>query len=406
MPFFGHLSDELLSYNELKKKLNSIELSKEWINTNFPGINLKDTNIDEINYQLQDLVNAYAFYKQLKSDNNALDFGDMIIGCYKLLNNDLKALKEVRKQFKHIFIDEYQDNNYALNKIIDLIMDKRPSITVVGDEDQCIYSFRGANYHNISDFRHRYKSQSNYAEITLIENRRSTQQILNLANSTIINNPNRTPKVLKSLDEKIKTGPNPSWIQANKKETLEQLPNLIHSLINNGEALYGDIAVICRGWGNVTAISDAMQKSAIPVDIHIEKFFDVPIVKDVLSWSHLILKNKKSDVALYRILKQYLGQEWTTSFFQSVERTSIDKKLIQLEKIKKDSNHILFVIESISNLQIAYQKTLKADEMVWEILKTLKHSPLVKNLRSHYRHSHRLNLANAGKILDLSLIHI
>ena len=402
MPFFGHLSDELLSYNELKKKLNSIELSKEWINTNFQGINLEDTNIDEINYQLQDLVNAYAFYKQLKSDNNALDFGDMIIGCYKLLNNDLKALKEVRKQFKHIFIDEYQDNNYALNKIIDLIMDKRPSITVVGDEDQCIYSFRGANYHNISDFRHRYKSQSNYAEITLIENRRSTQQILNLANSTIINNPNRTPKVLKSLDEKIKTGPNPSWIQANKKETLEQLPNLIHSLINNGEALYGDIAVICRGWGNVTAISDAMQKSAIPVDIHIEKFFDVPIVKDVLSWSHLILKNKKSDVALYRILKQYLGQEWTTSFFQSVERTSIDKKLIQLEKIIKDSNHILFVIESISNLQIAYQKTLKADEMVWEILKTLKHSPLVKNLRSHYRHSHRLNLANAGKILDIA----
>ena len=125
-------------------------------------------------------------------------------------------------------------------------------------------------------------------------------------------------------------------------------------------------------------------------------------MKDVLSWSHLILKNKKSDVALYRILKQYLGQEWTTSFFQSVERTSIDKKLIQLEKIKKDSNHILFVIESISNLQIAYQKTLKADEMVWEILKTLKHSPLVKNLRSHYRHSHRLNLANAGKILDIA----
>ena len=60
------------------------------------------------------------------------------------------------------------------------------------------------------------------------------------------------------------------------------------------------------------------------------------------------------------------------------------------------------MIETISKLQIAYQKTLKADEMVWEVLKTLKHSPLVKNLRSHYRHSHRLNLANAGKILDIA----
>ena len=175
-------------------------------------------------------------------------------------------------------------------------MSEKPSITVVGDEDQCIYSFRGANYYNISDFRNRYKSHANYSEITLSENRRSTQQILDLANATISHNPNRTPKVLKCPDTDLKTGPKPLWIQSNKQETLEKLPTLIHNLINDGDALYGDIAVICRGWGNVIAVSESMQKAAIPVDIHIEKFFDVPIVKDVLSWGHLIVKDHKADI--------------------------------------------------------------------------------------------------------------
>ena len=402
IPFFGRVSDELLSLNKLEKKINNFDDSQDWIDNNFPGIHPDNTKFDDIPFQLRDLVNAYSFYKKGKVDQQALDFGDMIVGCYELLNNNESILKKVRKEFKHIFIDEYQDNNYALNKIVNLIMTENPSITVVGDEDQCIYSFRGANYYNISDFRNRYKSHSEYAEITLSENRRSTQQILDIANDSISNNPNRTPKILKCPEDDIKTGIKPLWIQATKQETFEKLPTLIHSLINNGDALYGDIAVICRGWGNVTAVSDAMQKAAIPVDVHIEKFFDVPIVKNVLSWGHLVIKDHKADIALYRILQQQCGEEWTTKFFKSLERTSIDDKLIHLEKLQADSTDIGFVLKSLSTLQKAHNKTLKADEMVWQILKVLKSSPFIKDLRSEYRYTHRLNLANAGKILDLA----
>ena len=139
LPFFGHVSDELLSLNELEKKMKNFELSKQWTDLNFPGINLENAELDDIAFQLQDLVNAYSFYKKIKSDNNALDFGDMILGCYELLKFDKSVLKEVRNEYQHIFIDEYQDNNYALNKIINFIMSEKPSITVVGDEDQCIY---------------------------------------------------------------------------------------------------------------------------------------------------------------------------------------------------------------------------------------------------------------------------
>ena len=402
IPFFGRVSDELLSLNKLEKKINNFDDSQDWIDNNFPGIHPDNTKFDDIPFQLRDLVNAYSFYKKGKVDQQALDFGDMIVGCYELLNNNESILKKVRKEFKHIFIDEYQDNNYALNKIVNLIMTENPSITVVGDEDQCIYSFRGANYYNISDFRNRYKSHSEYAEITLSENRRSTQQILDIANDSISNNPNRTPKILRCPEDDIKTGIKPLWIQATKQETFEKLPTLIHSLINNGDALYGDIAVICRGWGNVTAVSDAMQKAAIPVDVHIEKFFDVPIVKNVLSWGHLVIKDHKADIALYRILQQQCGEEWTTKFFKSLERTSIDDKLIHLKKLQAYSTDIGFLLKSLSTLQKAHNKTLKADEMVWQILKVLKSSPFIKDLRSEYRYTHRLNLANAGKILDLA----
>ena len=145
IPFFNRVSDELLSFSDLEKKLKEMDSSQEWFEKNFPGIHDKNTNFDDVKYQLQDLVNAYGFFQKAKAENNALDFGDMILGCYDILKNDESVLKQVRDENRHIFIDEYQDNNYALNKIVNLIAEKDPSITVVGDEDQCINSFSGAN---------------------------------------------------------------------------------------------------------------------------------------------------------------------------------------------------------------------------------------------------------------------
>ncbi len=402
MPFFNRVSDELLSPAELESKLKNIENSQEWFSHNFPGIHPKNTQFDDVTYQLQDLVHAYSFFQNAKAENNALDFGDMILGCYEVLKNDASVLKQVRDEFRHIFIDEYQDNNYALNKIVNLIAEKDPSITVVGDEDQCIYSFRGANYYNIADFRNRYESHPDYAEIPLVENRRSTQEILDLANAVISHNPDRTPKILTCLPNDAQPGPKPKWIQADKQETLETLPALIHSLINNGKALYGDIVVICRGWGNVTDAADAMQKSAIPVDIHIEKFFDVPIIKDVLAWGHLICKDDQANIALYRIMRERLGEAWASSFFQTMDRTSLESKLEKLEAIRTESADIAVMMDTILSLQKSMGKKLKADEMVWQILNILKASPLVTAMRTQYRYAQRLNLANAGEILNLA----
>jgi DNA helicase-2/ATP-dependent DNA helicase PcrA len=401
IPFFNRVSDELLSPADLENKIQNMEDTQDWFEENFPGIHPESTRFNDVSYQLNDLVKAHAFFQKGKAKNNALDFGDMIFGCYEVLKNNPSVLTQVRNEFRHIFIDEYQDNNYALNKVVNLIAENNPSITVVGDEDQCIYSFRGANYYNISDFRNRYKSHPNYAEIPLVENRRSTQKILDLANATISQNPDRTPKNLNCLPD-AKTGPKPQWIQMNKKETLEALPDLVHSLIQNGKALYGGIAVICRGWANVRDMADALQRSAIPVDIHIEKFFDVPIVKNVLAWGHLLSKDDHAHFALYRILREHLGETWANTFFQSMDKTTIEEKLDQLKSQGKESKEITFVMHSFETLQESLRKKLKADEMVWEILTALKKTHLMTSMRMAYRYSQRLNLANAGEILNLA----
>ena len=165
IPFFNRVSDELLSPAELESKLKEMENSQEWFVRNFPGIHDKNTRFDDVAFQLQDLVKAYSFFQKAKANNHALDFGDMILDCHEVLKTNKSVLNQVRQEYRHIFIDEYQDNNYALNKIVNLIAENNPSITVVGDEDQCIYSFRGANYYNIADFRNRYNSHPNYAEV-------------------------------------------------------------------------------------------------------------------------------------------------------------------------------------------------------------------------------------------------
>jgi len=402
IPFFSRIRDELLTPEQLQEKSEQIKTSPDWILQEFPGIHDKNTDFDDAVLQLKDLIKAYDFFQKAKKDNNALDFGDMILGCYELLKENKAVLTNVRNEFRHIFIDEYQDNNYALNLIVNLIAEKEPSITVVGDEDQCIYSFRGANYYNISDFRNQYGSHPKYAEIPLVENHRSTQEILDLANASIRNNPDRTEKNLKCPPDIPKSGPKPAWIQTDRTQTLQSVPTLIHEIINDGRSLYGDIAVICRGWSNVRAVSDAMQKTAIPVDIHIEKFFDVPIVKDVLAWGHLINNDSQTEIALFRILCQRKGENWTRAFFHSMSRTSAEEKMHALKDRRNESSELRKLLDALASLKHSLDQNRKADEMAWEILNVIKNSPLLTAMRNKYRYSERLNLANTGEILNIA----
>ena len=182
--------------------------------------------------QLKDIKNIYGFYQDIKQQLGLVDYGDMIFQAWSLLKNNSSVLAKIQSKIKHIVIDEFQDNNYALNQVIGLIGDKTKSITVVGDDDQTIYSFRGASKYNLDFFRKNYQSHPKYLRVTLSTSFRSHQQILDTANDVISNNSERIEKNLISFGNS--TGPKPKLIYAEMDDHPEIILKMVKEFISKG----------------------------------------------------------------------------------------------------------------------------------------------------------------------------
>ena len=169
---FHQISDELISIDELEKLEHQLN---------------KSSSLDEEDYQRLDAISLFFIYNKVKKENLWIDFGDMISSLSELLKNP-RILLKIRTRFRHLIVDEFQDNNYALSRILERISGKGGSVTVVGDDDQSIYSFRGAHVYGFNEFRKFHQGSSDYAEVTLDINYRSTQSILDFAHEIVKDN--------------------------------------------------------------------------------------------------------------------------------------------------------------------------------------------------------------------------
>jgi len=404
LPFINRVQDELVAPETLVEDYNKLELTNENILTEFPFLS-NNPDVDDIKNQWSDLVHIYKFFQDAKTKFNAIDYGDMVMKLWDLINTKQSVLENIQNEFKHIFIDEYQDNNVSLNKIMNLIAGQRAWITVVGDEDQCIYSFRGANYFNIQDFRNRYAQDQNYSEVKLVENHRSSTEILNLANASIKNNTNRDPKLLRTSDKNPKSGPAPQWIHAEKRESAAVIAKLVQNHIDRSGD-YGDCAVICRTTKQLTFTAQELQKLGIPVDLHVEQFFGVPIIKDILAWSEIILSSNKSGTAIVRILNQLIGRDLTKKISTHCKINKIS--MVELEwtyadrLTRKEERNLKSFKISVETLRHKVRQNINPDEMIWSILSEIKHFPKIVELRTSYRYMDRLNLINLGHLISVS----
>lgn len=402
VPFFNRIRDELISPEELEQKFREADVSQEFMTTQFPGMSEK-VDPEEYLRQFNDLVRVYDSYQSWKKELGVVDYGDMILDCWEMLNTDASILRLVREQFRHIVIDEYQDNNYGLNRIATLIAGDRPSITVVGDEDQCIYSFRGANYYNIRDFRQKYGVKKNRGETTLEDNHRSTEEILDAANASIAHDTNRTPKILKSATRRH--GPKPVWHVGERLQVLAGIPRLVRRVVNDGRH-FGDIAVLCRSWNHVKEVAQAVQMASIPVDVFVERFFSVPEVRSLLAWGHLVCGDVKADISLFHLLTRYGGRPFAEKFFHDYDTPAGDSLIADLnasvlgmDLTRQEKETLQWFIGCIDKLRHELKQNRRADEMVWEILKI---TDMLKPTRHNYRYRHRLALANVGHIMTLA----
>ena len=284
--FISRCKDESISPQDIQQYIE-----KQEKNT------LDEEALEDLN-NLKDILKIFRAYEDYKAKNNMLDFGDMLCTVYHLLKSKPLILRKYREKFQFVIVDEFQDTNYIQLQIVHLIASQHGHITVVGDDDQSIYRFRGAYLTNIAEFK---KMFPNYVEKTLEHNYRSTKKIVAIANTLIENSPERTIKKLFTTNpdgEKVAVIESPSdssqanYILETVKELLKKYP-------------LQDIAVLCRRRSTAEPIIKAFRKQAIRFNFVGETgFFQEPIIKDITAYLKVISNPLENNAEIVRILNR------------------------------------------------------------------------------------------------------
>ncbi len=258
---------------------------------------------DEIEQYLE-LANAYKKYEELKIKESAMDFSDLISNTLLLFRTRPSILKRYQNQFKYIFVDEFQDTNYAQNELAILLAGSEKNITVVADDDQSIYRFRGAAVSNVLQFKDNFPDAK---IITLTDNYRSTQTILDSSHELIQhNNPNRLEAV-EHIDKKLKSHSKSSnkkieFIHSAKAEDeAESIADTIFALGKDAYD-YKDIAILVRANDHAQMITTALQRRGIPYQFLGPGYlFQQEEIKNLIAYL-TVLTNLSDSVSLFRVL--------------------------------------------------------------------------------------------------------
>ena len=298
--------DETDSTALIKESLKGLEIDpKQYDPKKIKGIisrekgrfvNLGDYIAEERNPLSRVVAQVWSLYEKKKSLENSLDFDDLLLKSTKLLKDDKEIRTFYQDKWTHIHIDEYQDTNEVQYLLSRLLGEKYKNVCVVGDADQNIYSWRGANLRNILNFEKDYPETK---IILLEENYRSTQNILEAANAIIKKNKYRPDK---NLFTKNKTGEKISLYEAlDENDEAEFVATKILELIDSGNALPRDIAVLYRANFQSRALEEAMLRFSIPYQVLGIKFFERKEIKDTLAYLRAAL-NPENLSDLKRIL--------------------------------------------------------------------------------------------------------
>lgn len=281
----------------------------------------------------QKVADVYEYYERELRKNNALDFDDLLLVAVKLLQSNAVVLDKYSKRFKYVMIDEYQDTNHAQYLLAYLLSSYWKNIAVVGDADQSIYAWRGADIQNILDFE---KDYPNCTSIKLEQNYRSTKIILDAANAVIDNNEGRPEKNL--WTDKVEGAKIQHFTAQSEHEEAAFIGDTIVKKHDIHGVPYGDMAILYRTNAQSRVLEEALIKRALPYTmVGGTKFYDRKEIKDVLAYLR-VLYNPFDDLSLLRIInvpKRSIGAT-TVSKLQDYARengTSLFMTLTQLHLV-------------------------------------------------------------------------
>lgn len=248
-------------------------------------------------FRKQKIAAVYKEYQAVLKKSNALDFDDILVKAVELFKACPEVLEQYQNRFRYIMVDEYQDTNTAQFELIRLLADKYRNLCVVGDDDQSIYKFRGANIRNILDYEKVYPEAR---VIKLEQNYRSTQNILDAANAVISHNRGRKEKSLwteKEAGARVHYRP-----FDNAFEEAEYVAYDIASKVRNGQYSYGDCAILYRTNAQSRLLEERLVLAGLPYNvIGGTNFYARQEIKDVLAYLKTI-DNGRDDLAVKRIL--------------------------------------------------------------------------------------------------------
>ena len=281
----------------------------------------------------QKVADVYEYYERELRKNNALDFDDLLLVAVKLLQSNATVLEKYSKRFNYVMIDEYQDTNHAQYLLAYLLSSHWKNIAVVGDADQSIYAWRGADIQNILDFE---KDYPNCTSIKLEQNYRSTKIILDAANAVIDNNEGRPEKNL--WTDKVEGAKIQHFTAQSEHEEAAFIGDTIVKKHDIHGVPYGDMAILYRTNAQSRVLEEALIKRALPYTmVGGTKFYDRKEIKDVLAYLR-VLYNPFDDLSLLRIInvpKRSIGAT-TVSKLQDYARengTSLFMTLTQLHLV-------------------------------------------------------------------------
>ncbi|MBN1385175.1 MAG: UvrD-helicase domain-containing protein [Elusimicrobia bacterium] len=273
-------------------------------------------------------ADVYELYQKKLKESNAVDFGDLLRYSVDLFKNSNTVLEKYQERFKYIMIDEYQDTNYAQYILTKLLAGKYKNICVVGDDDQAIYSWRGADIRNIMEFERDYPKTT---VVYLEQNYRSTKSILDLAGKLIHNNHHRKPK---KLWTNLPQGDSVVYTEfPNEFDEARAVADKIRAFIENEGCSLSEFAVFYRTNAQSRIFEETFTRFGIPfIVVGSQRFYERAEVKDILGYLKLI-NNPLDDLSFRRVINtpaRGIGRATVLS----IEKNAVEKNLSLYESAK------------------------------------------------------------------------
>ncbi len=347
------------------------------------------------------IANVYAEYQRRLAESNSLDFDDLIVRTIDLLERDKGTREKYQHRFEYVLVDEYQDVNAAQYRLVALLAGYHGNVTVVGDDDQSIYSWRGSDYRMILRFEEDFRGAKTFK---LEENYRSTSRILDAANQLVANNRSRAPKRLftsRGEGEAISVYP-----AATERDEARYIVEKVKSMVRDGAA-YRDFVVLYRTNAQSRVFEEAMLSEGIPYRVvGGVGFYARTEIKDVVAYLRYIV-NSSDALAFKRIVnvpRRGIGQQTLAALVQAANaarvsvgeavfnsdllRSAVPKKLKELERFA----------ELIGELREFSEKAGVADLLV----AVMERSGYVRELQSEDTHDARARLENLSELVGVA----